>query len=361
MKILALILILAVQAASPTIADAQEITMVFAGDAMQHKSQLTAAHRSDGSYNYDAYFARLKPYIEAADYAVVNLETPVAGAPYSGYPCFNAPESYLLALKEAGFDFVLAANNHTLDRRDRGVVRTIEAFERYSVPYAGIYRNKAEREKRNPVIRDINGIKVAFLNYTYGTNGITIQKDVVVDYINRNVIAADIKKARDAGADIIAVFPHWGVEYKLLPEKSQKQLADWLIDQGVDLIIGGHPHVIQPMEIHRSEKYDKDVFLVYSLGNFISGMKKTDTQGGAMARVTIARDSTGTARVRNADYRLVFTQKPTRAGQNFMLLPAEETPEGTQNRTTRDAFVRNATRVFDRYNVGVPRDSSPIK
>lgn len=336
-------------------------TLLFAGDAMQHESQLNAARRADGSYNYDAYFAALKPYISAADYAVVNLETPLGGSPYSGYPMFCAPDQYLDALTDAGFDFILASNNHTLDRRDKGVRRTIKTFRKRGVPYAGIYNNRADRDSVCPVIKDVNGFKIAILNYTYGTNGITIQGDVVVDYIDRPTIARDIERARSRGAEIIVAAMHWGDEYHLLPNQSQKALADWLTDQGVDLIIGGHPHVIQPMEMRHSKRHNKDVFLVYSLGNFISGMKKTDTQGGAMARVTLARDEAGKAIVKGADYRLVFVERPGGNVSNFRLLPVETPPARADQRAACNAFTRNALNIFNKHNVNVPRDSSPIK
>lgn len=336
------------------------VTLVFAGDAMQHDSQLKAAAQTNGSYDYSTYFTAIKPYIEAADLAVVNLETPLGGEPYSGYPMFCAPDSYLDALTDAGFDFILAANNHTLDRRDKGVCRTIETFRKRGVPYAGIYRNRAERDTVCPAIIDVNGFKIAILNYTYGTNGIKIQRDVVVDYIDRNVISRDIAHARQLGAEIIVTAMHWGDEYKLLPNQSQKRLADWLIDLGVDLIIGGHPHVIQPMEMRHSDKHDKDVFLVYSLGNFISGMKKTDTQGGAMARVTLKRDKDGRAIVSNPSYRLVFVERPGAGVRNFRLLPAETSPARTDQRNACNAFTRSALNIFNKHNVNVPRDTSPI-
>lgn len=338
----------------------QSAELVFVGDAMQHEKQLDAARVTADNYDYSVYFTAIEPYIKSADYAVVNLETPLGGKPYSGYPMFCAPDSYLTELKNAGFDFALAANNHTLDRRDKGVVRTIEEFNRQQMPYAGIYRNKAERDSVCPVIRDVNGFKVAFLNYTYGTNGINIQGDIKLDYIDRKQIAEDIRKARESGAEIIAACMHWGVEYVLLPNAEQKKLADFLEEQGVDLIIGGHPHVIQPMEMRVNPKTGKKVFLVYSLGNFISAMRKDDTQGGAMVRIRLTRDDMGRALVDTASYRLVFVQQPTAGVKNYRLIPAEASVTADQ-RVRRDNFVRNARRIFDKHNVNVPIDTIPIE
>ena len=338
--------------------DSAEI--VFAGDAMQHQRQIDAAKRPDGSLDYSPYFTSLAPYISSADFAVVNLETPLGGAPYSGYPMFCAHDNYVDALTESGFDLILTANNHILDRRDKGVRRTIATLEQKKVPYIGVYRNKAHRDSILPMIHDINGFKVAFLNYTYGTNGITKKTDIEIDYIDKTRIASDIRNARANGAEIIAACMHWGDEYKLLPNASQKSLAKFLADSGVELIIGGHPHVIQPMELKINESTGRPCFTVYSLGNFISAMRTTDTRGGAMTRVKLARDIFGKAYVADASYRLVFTEPSTGQGSNFRLLPAESKELHPSLELYRKGVIQNATDIFNRHNVNVPRDTSSI-
>ncbi len=337
---------------------ADEAEIVFAGDAMQHAGQLDAARQADGSYDYSEYFAALEPYIAGADYAVVNLETPLGGKPYSGYPMFCSPDAYASALVDAGFDFMLLANNHILDRRDRGLLRTLDALDSIGVPHAGVWRNASERSRLNPVIKDVNGFRIAILNYTYGTNGIEVQNDAVVDYIDRRIIADDIARARSLGAEIVTACIHWGDEYRLLPNASQRSLADWLIGQGVDMIIGGHPHVIQPMEMRRNDSTGRPSLLVYSLGNFISNMKTADTRGGAMVRVRLMRDRSGQAYVADATYRLVFTVPPV-DGCNYRAVPAENCPSSRWSQAC-DMFVRNAEAIFDRHNCGVPRDTVTI-
>lgn len=334
----------------------QTADIVFAGDAMQHQKQLEAAHRADGSYDYSSYFPAVTSYVTAADFAVINLETPLGGKPYSGYPMFCAPDSYLDAIADAGFDLILGANNHCLDRRDKGILRTIDQFEKRHMPYAGIYRNQAARDSIMPLIQDINGFKVAFLNYTYGTNGMTRTTDVGLDYIDRDLISKDVEAARKAGAEIVTACVHWGDEYKLLPNTWQKDLAKYLKSLGIDLIIGGHPHVIQPMEMYDNEVTGRKGLLVYSLGNYISAMRTPDTRGGAMVRVTLARDSVGNAVVDNAAYSLVFVETPTRAGANFRLLPAESDELDPAWRPARNQFIKNATAIFDKHNVDVPRE-----
>lgn len=348
-----------------------EAVLLFAGDAMQHKAQLDAAYSGDGRYCYTECFEPVRSIISDADFAVVNLETPLGGPPYRGYPCFSAPDSFAEALVEAGFDLLLTANNHTLDARDRGLKRTVSVLDSIAIPHIGTYRNAESRSQEIPLVINIKGFKVGFLNYTYGTNGISIQGDVIVDYIDRQVMADDIAATRKAGAEILCVAVHWGDEYKLLPNSSQKELAKWLCDKGVDIIFGGHPHVIQPMELLDNPATGRKTALFYSLGNFISNMKTRDTRGGAISRVTLRRDSIGTAYVDELNYQLVYTVPPSGRGSTFKLYPADHeafdvtatisrsdssksvTPFPTSVITGRNAFVSSANNIFDKYNKNV--------
>jgi poly-gamma-glutamate synthesis protein (capsule biosynthesis protein) len=332
-----------------------EAELVFAGDAMQHQAQLDAAWRSNGVYDYSECFKGIEPYVKTADYAVVNLETPVGKSGFSGYPCFYAPESYVDALANAGFDMMLTANNHTLDRQDRGLKTTIAALNSRELDHIGTYANAAERAKAIPYVRTVCNIKIGFLNYTYGTNGISPRNGVVVDYIDRKQIDRDIMATRAAGAEVICVCVHWGIEYQLLPNAAQRSLADYLTDRGVDLIIGGHPHVIQPMEIRHSDKYDKDILVVYSLGNFISNMKTRDTRGGVMVRVRLLRQEDGTVKIDNAVYKPVFTIAGEQRGRNFRVLPAEDVTETPWSARCKE-FIQSMNAIFSKHNHHVNRD-----
>lgn len=330
-------------------------TLLFAGDAMMHQGQIDAACVDSRTYDFRDCFSQLKPLIQNADYAVVNLETPLGGAPYSGYPCFCAPDSYADALSEAGFDLFLTANNHTLDRRDKGLRRTIEVLDEKNISHIGTYLSKVQRADKVPFIKDINGFKIAFLNYTYGTNGFSPQLGTVVNYIDKTRMSKDISDSRDAGAEIICVAIHWGEEYKLLPNTSQKDLAKFLLSQDVDLIIGGHPHVIQPMEL--IEQPDgKRKLIVYSLGNFISNMKTKDTRGGALTEVSLSRDAEGNARIDSAFYRLLFTVPGTIGKNNYRVIDADSCCD-IRWKQHCDAFVNSALAIFSRHNVNVPRKS----
>ncbi|MDE6497353.1 MAG: CapA family protein [Muribaculaceae bacterium] len=322
--------------------------LVFAGDAMQHKSQLEAASREGGAWDYSECFAGVEPWIKSADLAVVNLETPVGPAPHTGYPCFNAPEAYLHALRDAGFDLFLTANNHTLDRRDQGVRATINALDACGVPHLGTYHDAAARDSLMPHVRTIAGIRIGFLNYTYGTNGIEARDGAAVDYIERGKIAADIEAAKAAGAEILCACVHWGDEYKLLPNAAQRSLADWLQEQGVQLIIGSHPHVVQPMELRDNPDGTK-CLVVYSLGNFISGMRTRDTRGGALAIVRLQRLLDGRVDIASAGWRLHFTE-PASGDRNFRVVDAGESSD-----SRAAAFRSAAEKIFRENNLNVAR------
>lgn len=340
-----------------------DISLVFAGDAMQHDRQIQAARKGD-TYDYTQYFQNIDGYIREADYAVVNMECSLGGMPYKGYPCFSAPDEFPQALKATGFDLFLHANNHCLDRRDKGLRRTLDVLDGLDVPHIGTYRNAAERSRVIPYMENIEGLDFAFLNYTYGTNGITVQGDVVVDYIDRKLISRDIAAARQKNADMIVVCIHWGDEYRLVQNKGQEGLAQFLIDEGVDMIIGAHPHVIQPMKIVHSDKYNKDVLLVYSLGNFVSAMRTNDTRGGAMVKVKVSKNN-GKPKIKSAAYRLVFVQPPLK-NENFEIIPVDN-PKNLRDDSKAyfNKFTENARKIFNKYNVNVgeevPEEPKPFK
>ncbi len=336
------------------------IDLTFVGDAMQHKAQIDAAQQPDGTFDYFPNFQHITADIANADFAVANLESPLAGKPYQGYPNFSAPDEFAEHLRNTGFDFIVTANNHCLDRRDAGLRRTIEQLDKLQLPHAGTYINTHARKEQCPHIVDVDGMKLAMMSYTYGTNGIKVQKDVVVDYIDREKIKADIAKAKQAEADMICVCVHWGEEYKLIPNKSQRDLADFLADEGVDLIIGSHPHVVQPMEIRINEKTGKRVLIVYSLGNFVSNQNGPNSRGGAMVKVKIRFDIYGNALLKNATYKLFFCQKPKDKNDNYTLIPRDcPLLVRDDSKPAFNTFMNNALELFNKHNIGVAEEEMP--
>ena len=334
----------------------QTVNLTFVGDAMQHAPQITAALQADGTYDYSPCFEYVKQDIAWADLAVVNLECPLGGKPYTGYPCFSAPDSYARQLRDVGFDLFLTANNHCLDRRDKGLVRTCQALDSLGIPHIGTYTDQQERDRRIPYIVNVKGMKIAFLDYTYGTNGIPIQGNVIVDFIDQQHIEQDIALARERGAHAICVNLHWGIEYQLKPVASQRDLADWLVTQGVDLIIGGHPHVVEPMEMRYSKEYDKNVLLVYSMGNFISNQSDIDTRGGAMVKVSLRMENCR-AVVINPRYKLFFVQKPVSQGENYVLIP-EARPDllRPDSKSEFNRFMQRTHNLVMKHNIDVPQE-----
>lgn len=256
------------------------ISIYFAGDIMQHEAQLKAALRADGTYDYTGCFTQVTPEIEAADIAVCNFETTLGGAPYSGYPQFCSPDELAAAVRDAGFDIFLTANNHCLDRRTRGLVRTLDVLDSLGIPHLGTYRDLAERDSLYPYIIERNSMRIALLNYTYATNGIPVAAPCIVNYIDTTQIKADVIRARQLHADCIIACMHWGTEYRLEPDKSQKTLEEWLYSIGVDHIIGGHPHVVQPIRTLPHRYHAGSSLTVWSLGNYISNMSAPHTFQG---------------------------------------------------------------------------------
>ena len=251
---------------------------------------------------------------------------------------------------------LFTANNHCLDRRDAGLRRTVEQLDGMGIPHIGTYVNAEARKQQVPFITTIKGIKFAFLTYTYGTNGIPVQKDAVVNYIDKKVIAGDIARARQQGAQVICVGMHWGVEYVLQPTAEVRDQADFLVEQGVDLIIGGHPHVLEPMEIRHSKAFDKDVLLVYSLGNFISNMNDIDCRGGAMVKVKVSMNGSKPV-IKDPRYKLFYVQKPSYRGDNYIVIP-ENRPDllrdGSRGEFNR--FMQRAHDLVMSHNKGVEQE-----
>lgn len=286
----------------------EEVSILFTGDLMLHGPQIKAA-KTQNSYNFLECFEDVKEDISKANIAIGNLEVTLGGKPYTGYPQFSSPDQFAVDLKEIGFDVLLTANNHCLDRRKKGLERTIKILDSLSIKRTGTFIDKADRHKNHPLFLVKGNIKIAILNYTYGTNGIRRQEPNIVNYIDKKIIKQDITTAKLNHADIIIACIHWGIEYKSQPNNTQKKLTNWMIDNGVDHIIGSHPHVIQPFEvIPDCQKYKKH-FVVYSLGNFISNMSRPRTDGGLMIQLNFSKYE-GITKLDNFDYWLTWCGRP---------------------------------------------------
>lgn len=333
----------------------EKITLLFAGDLMQHKAQIDVAKTSEGRYDYTDCFKYVKEEISRADVAIANLEVTFGGKPYKGYPAFSAPDEYLYAIKDAGFDILLTANNHCLDTGKKGMERTIMMLDSLKIPHIGTYMNKEIRGANTPLLISKNGFRIALLNYTYGTNGIEVQFPNVVNYINKEVMKRDIVKSKSYRPDAIVVCIHWGIEYQSMPDREQKELADWLLAQGVSHIIGSHPHVLQPMERRKRNDSFEENIVVYSLGNFISNMSVRRTDGGAMFWLELKKRNR-IVRIDNCGYRLVWTSRPSLNGKKkFILYPVSFSKEKLMPMEANmlSIFEKDSKRLFDEHNMGI--------
>lgn len=309
------------------------LELLFAGDLMQHESQLNAARQPNGTYSYSPCYRHIKEYVSKADIAIANLETTIAGEPYSGYPLFCAPDSFLYAVRDAGFDILLLANNHCLDRGKRGLLRTLEKLDSLNIAHCGVYRDSIERDKRYPHIIKKNNMRIALLNYTYGTNGIPVPSPIIVNMIEKETMKRDIEKARNMHPDAIVVCIHWGNEFTHTPSEEQESLTKWLLAQGVDHIIGNHPHVLQPIEIHCDNLTPARHAVVYSLSNLISGMYARGRDGGALVTLNMHKFC-GTTRLMQLKYLLTWVARPGRDGvKNFEIWPAATPPQNLRPET----------------------------
>lgn len=288
-------------------AQERKVSFLFAGDAMQHQAQLDVAKTKNG-YDYSSYFGHVTDEIKRADIAVVNLEITLPGGKYTGYPRFGAPDEFAFALKDAGFDIFLTANNHILDRGKDALERTVSILDSMKVRHTGAFPNKEKRDIYYPLMMIKNGIRIAMLNYTYDTNGYKPQEPNIVNYIDKKQILKDIEDAKKMKADIIIANMHWGIEYVLKHNKEQEALANFLVKNGVQLVIGNHPHVVQPIDIKKDSCGISNV-IVYSMGNLISNMKPVNTRGGMMVKIDISKDGDNPVKIDSCSYSLVWVNK----------------------------------------------------
>lgn len=328
--------------------------LLFAGDIMQHEAQLMAAKTAEGTYSFSDCYRHIKGTISAADIAIGNLETPIGRNRFSGYPSFCAPDSFLHAAVDAGFDVLLFANNHCLDKGKATAMYTLDLMDSLQVAHCGVYRNIYERRERYPLIIEKNGMRIALLNYTYGTNGHNIPAPMVVNLIDKEVIARDIIDAKMMAPDVIIACMHWGDEYVSLPPKRVKELAQWLIEQGVDHVIGNHPHVIQPIELLFNEEECNWNTIAYSTGNLLSNMSLRRTDGGIMISMGLRRILNYTT-VSSLGYIYTWIAPKNNNGKrDFTIYPAATTDiKGNSHaRQKLQLFLDDSRKLFEIHNKG---------
>lgn len=320
-------------------------TLAVCGDIMSHSPQTNDAYdAATDTYSYLPCFQYVRPWIESADYAVGNFETTLNGPPYSGYPQFCAPDALAYDIKTIGFDLVTTANNHAMDKGFNGVVRTLDTLDQAGLAHVGGYRTQEEYDQsKGVVLADVGGISVAFLGYTYGTNGIPISAEndfclnrFNTDYmdtcstLDQEKLKAELDYAQSLEPDLIAVMIHWGIEYQTTQNEYQTQVADFLIANGADLILGSHSHVPHPMETRTVTLEDgstRSAFVSYSLGNFVSNQSPTTvnvnyTDTTAVLNLELTKDfATGETTVTNISYvPLLVLNRGTGVQDQYLIL-----------------------------------------
>ena len=339
---------------------ADTLSLLFIGDIMGHDEQiLSAANSDDSTYNYDDVFQHVKDEISEADITFANFEVTLGGPPYKGYPTFSSPSSLASACLNAGIDVLASANNHAVDRGNNGILKTIFRLDSIGIPHTGTFTDKAARDTLYPLFIEKNGFSLALLNYTYGTNGLRVPPPPIVNLLERNIVTADIEKAKSLNPDAIILFLHWGTEYDTIPSKTQTEMADHFFSLGVDLIIGSHPHVLQRMEWTRNDSIKKDRIVVYSLGNFVSNQRTIRRDGGAMVRIELIKEA-DSLYVSDAGYYLTWVYTPLENNKRkFFILSCsrfENRPEFFTKPTDYQKmklFIKNSRSLLYNQNINI--------
>ena len=270
--------------------DTSLLRIVFCGDLMGHGGQIKAAQTKKG-YDYSPCFQFVEGYLKGADLAIANFELTLAGPPYKGYPQFSSPDQVLIDAKRAGFDLFTTVNNHCMDSGKKGFLRTLRVFDSLGVPHLGTYRTKEERQENHPLIMDCKGYKLAFVTYTYGTNGLPVTEPLEANLIDTVAMGTDLATAKAMGAEYVVAMVHWGIEYQTKANNEQEELAKYLLEHGADIVIGGHPHVVQNATMDALPGNDRSPeIVVYSMGNLVSNQRDINTDGGIMVELHLRRD-----------------------------------------------------------------------
>lgn len=310
------------------------IEIAAVGDILMWNTQIAAAATGKGGYHFDSMFSEIAPVLKAADLTIGNLETTLSGRekiyqrknPNTGYPRFNCPDELAATLKRSGFHVLTTANNHSMDRGESGLKRTIRVLDQHGIQHTGTFETRSKSTQ--VLVRDVKGVRVGLLSYTYGTNYIAVPKPRpwLVNRISISKIKSDLSRLRNR-CDIIVVAMHFGTEFQRFPNKRQKSLVDMLFRNGADIVLGAHPHVLQPVVVRTVTDVAgrrRKRIVAYSLGNFISDrmMKNPYANIGLVLKITIHKDSPQDVRIQRVSYVPTWVQKSTEGQKvTFKVIP----------------------------------------
>ena len=336
---------------------AQEMSLLFLGDIMGHGPQIKSAwNDSLKKYDYNEVFEPVEDIISSVDFAVANLEVTLAGPPFDGYPQFSSPDELAEACKNNGIDVLVTANNHSCDRGSMGILRTNRVLDSLEILHTGTFSNQQNRDSLNLLVLEKENIRIGLLNYTYGTNGIPFHAPTYVNLLDSSLIKKDLKFARTKNLDKLIVFVHWGAEYQDQPNLYQKNFNQFFKRQGVDIVIGSHPHVVQPM--HYIKNNDKEFLTVYSLGNFVSNQRDFRKDGGVMFRCSIVKRDK--ASISDKEYILTWVNKFYKNKKwHYEVLPCSNKTYGKEYFSRNEDYVKmqvysdHAKNLFADYNINI--------
>ncbi len=341
-------------------------TIKIVGDLMCHSTQFNYAKVNADSFDFTGVYREVKKYLSDADLTIGNLETVTAGKlkGYSGYPFFNAPDDFIYAIKDAGFDLLVTANNHAIDQGEKGVKRTIEQILKNDLSYSGTALSESDKDSIR--IFNLNGIKIAILAYTENTNGVPIPKgkDYLVNLINKDSISNDISDARDAGAEIVLTQFHYGEEYKREPNTYQKETVENTILLGADIIIGSHPHSIQPLKYFKTVNAKLDTGLIaYSMGNFISNQRWRYSDAGVILSITLAKNVfTDSVYISDIQYLPTWVFKGEINGKKeYVIFPEDPEKPDSAYIYLNEKDLRDMEQAFDDTKEIITKYTSKVK
>ena len=331
------------------------ISISVVGDLMCHGPQFEYAKVGKDSFDFSPVYRNVKKYLESSDLTFGNLETVTAGKEsggYTGYPFFNTPTSYITALKDVGFDLLVTANNHSLDRSEKGILKTINEINKRNLKFVGTYTSQKDRDSIR--IFDVKGIKIAVLAYSYGTNGNPIPKgkNYLINLIDYDLIENDIKSAKVNGAELVLVHFHFGEEYQREPVQFQKDVVNKTIELGADIIIGGHPHVLQPVNFYKTNNAKLDSgFVAYSMGNFFSNQQDRYKYSGMILTINIKKEFVkNTLDITEVKYLPTWVFKGnTSNGKEYLIMPSTNITDTTIRLTKTENEKMNQAFNDTRY------------
>ena len=298
----------------PFMASPDTVTVTFIGDVMMHSGQM--------KYDYDGFFSELGSITRDADISVANLEFSLAGKPYTGYPSFSAPDSYAYCIADHGVDVFLTANNHILDKGRKGLRRTLQVYDAMrdslGIRYTGCAADPAADSLVNPLVIVLRGIRIAFVNFTYGNNYEPYEGWPVIRMMDKAEVKSMMDRAKQMDADFIVVLPHWGEEFHLRHSREQAEWADWLVEQGADLIVGAHPHVVQ------DTAHVRGVPVVYSMGNAVSNMSKENTRLELAVRARFVNYPDGGKKMLEPELSFLWCCLPGTLRDNYVTVPVAD-------------------------------------